>query len=105
MACAVQDCITQLTELLLEADGDPLSPPAQQVGQVMCDWELVVGSKRLYNHRSTREIFSASSSVLQTIADVEPDQVHCEILWCFMLLEVTLVVPANLIARSSTLSC
>ncbi|KAK9841291.1 hypothetical protein WJX74_003259 [Apatococcus lobatus] len=71
-----KDCITQLTELLLEADGDPLSTAAQQVGQVMSDWELVVGSKRLYNHRSTREIFSAPSSLLQTIAGVECEQVQ-----------------------------
>ena len=54
----MQDCVTELTELLLEAGGDPESQAGRRISVVLADWELVVMSKRLYNQKGMREMFA-----------------------------------------------
>lgn len=53
-----QSSVTELTGLLLEAQGDPDSPAGQQVVRDLIDWELVIGAKRFHNRKGLRELFS-----------------------------------------------
>ena len=54
----MQACVAGLTELLLEANGDAESEAGQRISDVLTEWELTVGARRMHNMNGLRQMFA-----------------------------------------------
>ena len=65
----LQETVAHLTDLLLEANGDPDSKAGRLVSKSLCNWEILVGARRRHNRKGLREMFNQPPEVLDPDCD------------------------------------